>query len=221
MKIENIKIKVALLALICYQIGMGMFALDGLSIAKLVFTLFLWLSFSMGAVEFMTQMKQIKKLLPYLPMLLLSALLLYNVFSVLVSFYEKSDTVTTIIGNDYASLAILIPVVFVFALKINYLNYINKILLKMMFWGLILSPLVLVIPKGALPFAMSKIVITLLSPAIFVIAAFPFLNKKNTIIIVASLVLLLLISYFAGGRTMVLRELFLISALFALKIQCS
>ena len=117
MTLSKLKFNTSLIALLVFELAMLVFQLDGLSLGKLLLTGLVWLSFFMAFTAFVKDFKVLKKRFPWFAVLCLNLLLSWNVICILRSVATGDGTVTTLLGNVFTTLALLLPFVIVFAIK--------------------------------------------------------------------------------------------------------
>ena len=215
MNYKNLKFKIALVTILIYELAMIVFKLDGVSIFKLILTALIWISFGIALFIFFEKFTNIKRRIPRHVFIVLMLLIFWNIINIFRSIFFDDGELTTIFGNIYTSLALLVPFVIIFSVKrinINVIQVYFKTILKL---GAI-AFIVLFIFNGGI-FSVDQILILslLLQPVIFMITVLPFQKKKDKVLVLFCGILLFYISILYSNRTMMLRELMLLIGLAA------
>ena len=210
------KFNLSLLLILIYELSMVIFKLDGFSISKLLITGFVWLSVGIAIHAFLKNYKKLRDSFPRFAFNILWLLIIWNLINIFRGLYSDSSAITTLFGNIYTSLALLVPVIIVFSIKkvnLKRLSYYFFLLLKI---GILLFTLFFVFSGGALDVTQLKILNLLFLPLVFLITTIYFERKNNKLIILTVALLLFYVAYASSSRTMMLRELLLITGLIPL-----
>ena len=114
---KNNKLFWALLTATIYSILMIMLKPTGLSLTKVSITLLVWISFYLSFSTFILKFKTIKIKLPKKAFVIFIALIIWNLICIFRSFINETGSITTLFGNIYTSLALLVPFSLVFGVK--------------------------------------------------------------------------------------------------------
>ena len=214
MKSKNNIITLLILILI-YEIALVIFKLDGLTISKIIFTCFIWISAVMGISEFLKNYTTIKKNIPQFLFKILILLIFWNFIAIIKGFYTIGG-IGSLLGNRFNTLALLAPFTIAFAFfpsnlfKMNhFIILLLKIFIPLSFFYLIFN----LENSGVVYLIVLK---SILLAVTFVITTYHFQLKTNKKFILISTVLLSLISYFLSDRTMIIRIFLLLIALISM-----
>jgi hypothetical protein len=112
---------------------------------------------------------------------------------------------TTLFGNIYTGLALLVPFTISFYIQFVNIKLIYKYFLILLKIGIFLFFIFLFFEEFSISEVQIKTLICFLLPTIFLITVLPFLSKKSIIVTFVSIILLLFISYLYRSRTMMIR----------------
>lgn len=194
---------------------MLVFQLDGLSLGKLLLTGLVWVSFFMAFSEYAKKLKSLKKRFPWFAYLCLSLLVGWNLIGIVRSIATGDGTVTTLLGNVFTSLALLLPFVIVFSAKSANIGVMHRYFITVL---KVAAPVLFIffISTGGSPTVIQvRMLLVLFLPAAFLIPILPFTKKKERILIILSAILLGYAGMLYGQRTMLIREISLVLGLFA------
>lgn len=194
---------------------MLVFQLDGLSLGKLLLTGLVWISFFMAFSEYVKKIKILKKRFPWFAFLCLNLLVSWNVIGVLRSVAIGDGTVTTLLGNVFTSLALLLPFVIVFAARSKNLGVMYRYFITVLKIAIPVLCLFYISTGGAPTVIQVRMLLVLFLPAAFLIPLLPFTKKKHRLIILLGAILLSYAALLYGQRTMIIREVSLFLGLFA------
>ncbi len=218
MTLSKLKFNVSLVALLVYELAMLVFQLDGLSLGKLLLTGLVWISFFMAFTEYVKKIKVLRNRFPWFAFLCLMLLACWNVIGILRSVATGDGTVTTLLGNVFTSLALLLPFVIIFSTKKSNLGIIHSYFITVLKIAVPVLFLFYVATGGSPTVIQVRILLVLFLPAAFLIPLLPFHKKKERLLVILGAILLSYAAILYGQRTMIIRELSLFLGLFAVYI---
>lgn len=199
-----------------YELSIVIFRLDGLSILKIVVTVFIWLSVGISINQFFKNFKKLSNSIPQRAFYILCLLIIWNLINIGRSLYIETGQIKTLFGNINTSLALLLPFLIVFSIKIANLKKINSYFFTLIKIGIILFILFFVFSGGSLNIVHITILNAFFLPVIFLITTFRFEKNSKKLIILIVTFLLSYVAYIYGSRTMIIRQLLLIIGLIPL-----
>lgn len=209
---KYIKFKIALFALLLYELAMLVFKLDGLSLSKIILTLLVWISCGIAVFEYLKKHQKLKRIIPKYPFIILIALLGWNLITILKSAMD-GGSISTLFGNVYTTLALLVPVIIIFSIdKINLKVLLDFFIIWMRI-GVFTFLVLLLVSRGDFNDTQLLVLILLLQPTVFLVTLYPFLQKKSRVLLLISAALLFYVSFHYGNRTMMIREILLFTGL--------
>lgn len=119
------KFIISLLSLIFYGLLIETIE-SGVSITKIIITLLIWISFGFSFLFFIQKHRMIKEYLPSYAFNIYIALIIWNGINIVRGFFSDEGTITTLLGNPYTSLALLVPFALVFGVDKMNLRIINR-----------------------------------------------------------------------------------------------
>lgn len=215
MNFKNLKFKIAIVTILIYEMAMLVFKLDGVSIFKLIITALIWISFGIAIVSFFERFTHLKKRIPRSAFIVLMLLIYWNIINIFRSIFFDEGEITTIFGNVYTSLALLVPFVIIFAtqkINIKVIQVYFKTILKL---AAITFILLFIYSGGNFSIEQILVISLLLQPVIFNITVLLFQNNKYKFFVLFCGVILFYMSILYSNRTMMLRELMLLVGLIA------
>jgi len=192
---------------------MLIFRFQGVSLIKMGVTGLVWISLAAAIREFFQRHAFIKKGIPRLSYIMLMLLFVWNITSILRSVVTRDDTMTTIFGNVFTSLALLAPFVIAFSFRKSNIKIMHSYLRTLLYVAISLTFFFFVITLGALNEITLGVSFLLLVPVVFLITLFPFLNKITKVVLFVAVPFLFYIASELGVRTMMIRELLLLTCL--------
>lgn len=225
------------ITVLIYRILIDLIQPDGFSFFKMALTLFLWISFGFIFSVFIGNFQSIKKNIPIESYIIYLMLIIWNLVSIVRSSLETGVQFTTLFGNTFTSMALLVPFALVFGVDVLNLNVIGKLLLKASLAGAVVF--ILAFPFSGILGSLSyyNLIFDWLYCSLFLITFFPFQLPRKKLLIILINLLLLFLSIATENRTMVIRlagmgtallfyfyfyfsksKLFLVTALFSLFI---
>lgn len=196
--------------LLIYEIAMLVFHLDGLSLGKLVITALVWLSFFITSKEFVLNFTKLRNNLPTFPFMILMMLLIWNLINILRTIFFDSGAITTVIGNTYTSLALLVPFVIIFGANFSTIKILDKYYHIIMKLGVVLFITFFIISFGkGLNVTQTLVVFVLLQPVVFLITILQYQTKDKKLFVLLCSVILFYMAYLYSVRTMGIREILL------------
>ena len=211
-KIFN-KLNISFLLILLYELSMIIFSLDGLSISKLAITGFVWISVFIFFHDFVKNYRKLKNNIPRFAFNILWLLLFWNIINIGRGLISDDGTITTLFGNVYTSLALLVPFVIIFSMNSLNIQRINRYFFNLLKIGMLLFILYFVFGGVVFNFIQIRILYSLFLPVVFLITTIPFEKRKKKLIILIGGILLLYLSILNSMRTMLIRELLLIAVL--------
>lgn len=194
---------------------MLLFQLDGLSLGKLLLTGLVWISFFMAFTEYVKKYKLLKTRFPWFAYLCLSLLVGWNIIGIIRSVAAGDGNVTTLLGNVFTSLALLLPFVIVFAAKSINLGIMHRYFITVLKIAVPILFLFYISTGGSPTVIQVRMLLVLFLPAAFLIPLLPFTKKKERFLIILSAIMLGYAGMLYGQRTMMIREISLFIGLFA------
>ncbi len=199
----------AIVTILIYELVMIVFKLDGLSFFKIFITALVWVSFFIALISFLEDYKVLKKDIPKLAFNLILLLIFWNIFCVFRSLFFNVGTLTTLFGNVYTSLAVLIPFIIIFSLKKINIKILHNYFIRVMQLGIILFLVFLGLGGTSFNETQILILLLLLQPTIFLITILSYQNKNSKALIFICSVLLFIVAFMYSNRTMMVREVLL------------
>ncbi len=196
--------------LLVYEIAMLIFHLNGLSLGKLIITALVWMSFGVTIREFVLNFDKLRKNIPTFPFAILMLLLSWNVINIIRTVLFNFGDITTVIGNTYTSLALLVPFVVIFGVNLSTIKILDKYYHGFMKLGIILFICFVVVNFGLrLNDTQTLVVFVLLQPVVFLITTLQFQPIGNKLFLLLCSVVLVYMAYLYSIRTMAIREILL------------
>ncbi len=196
--------------LLVYEIAMLTFHLDGLSFGKLIITALVWMSFGVAFREFILYYDKLRNNIPIFPFLVLLLLLIWNVINIFRAIIFDSGAITTVIGNTYTSLSLLVPFVIVFGANFSTIKILNKYYHEFMKLGVVLFVCFVIVNFGlGLSDTQALIIFVLLQPVVFLITTLQYQTKNQKFFLLLCSVVLVYSAYIYSIRTMAIREILL------------
>jgi hypothetical protein len=126
------KFTLSLMLVLIYELSMVIFKLDGFSVSKLVVTSFVWLSVGLAIHAFVKNYRKLRNSIPRFAFYIFWLLIIWNLINIGSGLYSDSGAFKTFFGNVYTTLALLLPFVIVFSIKIVNLKRINSYFFTLM-----------------------------------------------------------------------------------------
>ena len=196
-----------------YEFVMIVFALDGLSISKLIITIMLWLSVILVLFNFIKNYNRLSNHISRFHFTVLWLLISCNLINILRGITNEGTPITTTFGNVNTTLALLVPFFVAFSVKPIYLLRIHSFFFKLLKTGIFVFVLFFIFSLGLLNIIQLEILKLFFLPTVFLITTINFQNRKNKLTILIASFLLFYCAFVHGNRTMMLRELTLIAGL--------
>lgn len=215
MKIRANWFILALFLITIYEVTMVVSGLSGISIEKILITLLIWFSFGITIVTFIAQIKSLREDISRTTYLLIIAFLVWNLISIIRSIDFDHGSMTTMFGNVFTTLALLIPFSLIFALDSRNLLRFKFYTISVTLMGFIYFLLLLVFNEDAVTLDQQRILFILFTPLIFLITIIPFQNNKTRAFILFGSLIFFLLSMQMSHRTMQLRIVLLYIAFLA------
>lgn len=216
MKYSINKFQSSLLYIALYELLMIFFKPSGLSFGKIVITLLVWISFYITLSNFVTKFHLIKSKIPTNAFILFIIMLLWNIINIIRSVYTNNVTSTTLWGNNYTALSLLVPFALSFSTNISNLNNLNNYFKFTIIIGFVLFPLFLLQPKESTDFIFNNSLMILFIGIGFLITTIHFQPSKNILWIISGSIMLLALGINIESRTMIGRIVLLYLALILL-----
>lgn len=196
--------------LLVYEIAMLTFHLDGLSFGKLIITALVWISFGLAFRQFVLNYDKLRNNIPVFPFSVLLMLLFWNLINILRAIIFDSGALTTIIGNTYTSLSLLVPFVIAFGTYLSTIKILNEYYYQFMKLGVILFICFVIVNLGlGLSDTQALIVFVLLQPVVFLITTLQYQTIGEKLFLLLCSVVLVYSAYIYSIRTMAVREILL------------
>ena len=215
MNYKNLKFKIALVTILIYELAMIVFKLDGISIFKLILTALIWISFGIALIDFFEKFTKLRRRIPRYAFNLVMLLIYWNILNIFRSVFFDVGELTTIFGNVYTSLALLVPFVIIFSINKVNINVIQVYFKTVLRLAAIVFVILFIFNAGTFSVKQILILSLLLQPVIFMITVLPYQGKKDKVLILFCVALLFYMSILYSNRTMMLRELMLLVGLTA------
>lgn len=199
----NYQFLISLLSLISYEMTIGNVE-SGVSIVKVAVTSLCWISFGSSFLFFFQKYWMIKNYLPVYAFNIYIALIIWNGINIFRSLFGNEGSITTIFGNPYTSLALLVPFALVFGVdKIN-LRMINRVFTILISIGV--PVLAIEVITGFSQESGSVSVASLVGYAVLLVTTLSFQRLINKYwIAVASVLIFIKIGLVVGSRATVMR----------------
>ncbi|WP_430906521.1 hypothetical protein [Maribacter sp. 2-571] len=205
---------ISLISLLVYELAFIIFSPQGVSITKLIISCLVWISLLAGILVFSKSLRKLRRDFPLLVFLNFLVLIGWNLTAIARSVIGKDETITTILGNTYTSLALLVPFAIVFGTRAANIKLIIGYFNKLLKLGIPISLVFFIIGGVLLEENNLRVLLLLLLPVAFLTTLIPFQKPKRIILILISGALLMYIALISGVRTMIIREVLLIGCLF-------
>lgn len=207
---KSIFFVIAMLMLPIYEVSMIYLELDGVSLLKLILTFLIWVSCILAIMQFVKSYGIIKSKLPPLVFFVFLLLLLWNVLSILQTIFFGNVSVSTLFGNVFTALAMLLPIVMVFSESKLNLKAFVKYSFIISLTGIVIFIGMYVTNGGKFAEWELIILLVLLQPVIFLIPMFSFYSTRSKLLLLISSILLFFIAIEYSNRTMMIREIALV-----------
>jgi len=109
----------------------------GFSVTKVVITFLAWNAFVFSLFYAISNFNLIKQKIPRLAYVFFVALVIWNITGIVKGFLDGSMAATTLFGNAYTSLAMLVPLAMPFGLDKSHLRIVNRYFLILIAVGII------------------------------------------------------------------------------------
>jgi hypothetical protein len=197
---------------------MSAFKPTGFSVTKVVITALVWNAFAVSLLYAMGNFKLVRQRMPHYAFVFFVALILWNIIGIAASFMEGSMATTTLLGNPYTSLALLVPLALPFGLDKSHLRIVNRYFLILVMVGLVSSAVtffsLLIAETEESTLGLPSLFLYL---AAFLITTIPFQSQRSKIVILAAGAILFFFTGIIGGsRATLLRIVLLFLSLLAL-----
>lgn len=165
---------------------------------------------------FVNNYNKLKNIFPRFAFSILRLLLIWNLINIGRGLYSDNGAITTILGNVYTSMALLIPFVIGFSIKKVNLRKVNRYFFALLKIGIILFILFFTFGGGVLNVTQFRILNLFFLPVVFLITTIHFEDRKKKYIILLVVILMFYVAFSSSNRTMMIRELLLITGLVSL-----
>ena len=162
-----------LILVFIYELSIAIFKLDGISISKLVVTSFLWLSVCLAVLTFVKNYRKLRESIPRFSFYIFWLLIIWNSINIFRGLFSDSGSLTTVLGNTYNTLALLLPLVIVFSIKIVNIKIIRPYFFILLRIGILLFILFFVFGGGVLNDTQIRILNLFFLPVVFLITTSP------------------------------------------------
>lgn len=214
---KNTRFLVALSTIFIYEVIMRLINPDGLSITKIIITLLVWASFFLAASAFLSNRQEIKFNISKQTFYIFIILIAWNFFSIIRSAFGGDGPLTTLLGNNETSLALLVPFALAFSIDKANLKIINSFFLGLIVFGIITYSLFFNLSFGGIDnFSYNKAFSIIFYGVFFLIPIISFQLGRNKMFILIGSILLILLGIFTGYRIIILRIFLLYLAVIAI-----
>lgn len=209
---------ISFISVTLYEFFMSAFKPTGFSITKVVMTALAWNAFAYSLFYTMANFKQIRQKMPRYAFVFFATLILWNLIGIATSFMEGSMAMTTLFGNAYTSLALLVPLALPFGLDKAHLRIVNRYFFTLVVIGLISGAAtlfaLLIAETEETKLGLPSLFVYL---AAFLITTIPFQSPKGKVVIFAAgAVQFFFTGLIGGSRATMLRIILLFISLLAL-----
>lgn len=184
--------------------------LDGVSATKVLLTLLLWTSSGISIYVYFKYYRILKKTFSKSFFILFSSILIWNTLCIVKSVYTNDGSLTTLFGNVYTGLALLVPFFMVFSSDVLNLYRMHIVYIRMITIGVILFILFFIAGQGSFDIIQNRILYLLFIPVIFLLPLVFKLNTKIKYLIWIGLLMIVFNVVLMSNRTMVVRVLLLL-----------
>ena len=188
---------------------MVFFAFDGLTISKLFTTSLLWLSVTISVYCFIKRYKKIKLFIPKYAFRILLLIIVVNLIAIIKSLLFDDRAITTLFGNIYTSLALLMPFSINFSFDKTNLPRLHKYFILSLKGGIVFFITFFVISRS-INIQQLRLLNELFLPVIFLITTIIILPKSSKYLIFVSFLMLSYVAFLMSNRTMMIREVILL-----------
>lgn len=191
---------ISLTSVILYELFVTTLRPDGFSVTKIAITLLAWTAFAFSLYNLIAHRKRIGQDMPRFARWVFILLLLWNTVSILRSSLGDIQSATTLFGNPYTTLALLVPFALPFGLDKAHLRVVH---LCCVFW-IGLSLVFTAFSVSGISFvnttdSFSRLPTFFLYLVVFLITTMSFETGKTKVMIVMASILLLVLSGVIGG----------------------
>jgi len=177
----------------------------GLSATKVFIALMVWISCYLAISTFVLKYKKIKLNLPGFSFFIYLLIIIWNIFNICRSFYDGNQPLTTILGNNETSLALLVPFALSFSIDKTNLRTINKLFVNLIIVGMPAYILLLLSMNGSHNFVYDKSFSVIFYGVVFLIPIIPFEKGKINIIILIGSIFCFYLAVITSYRIMLIR----------------
>jgi len=184
---------------------MGIFNPTGLSLLKVSISLLVWLSFLLSISSVIINFRIVRTNIPGYAFKFFVLLLTWNIFNIIRSLSYGEGSLTTLFGNSYTTLALLVPFSFSFGLIKNNLRVVVKYIYHLIVLVILTYIIFYFLSIYTPDVIYNKISFLIFYSIVFSITIIPFLLNKVKVLIVVGSIILFYISIIEGSRTMMVR----------------
>lgn len=199
------RLLVALVTITAYEIIMTYLDPDGFSLFKVSITLLVWLSLYQSVSVFVLRYKDIKDVMPPYAFRIFMIMILWNFINIARSAADPSNSLTTLLGNQVTSLALLVPFSISFSIEKENIPTAYRYFLRLIMIAIPFYVIFLLLsgapdePRTNLTFQY------LLYGTVFLISTIPFQDRTKNLLVLAGSAMLSLAAVHTEYRTMLIR----------------
>lgn len=196
---------ISLLSLIFYGLLIGTIE-SGVSTTKIIITLLIWISFGFSFLFFVQKHRTIKEYLPSYAFNIYIALIIWNGINIVRGFFSDEGTITTLLGNPYTSLALLVPFALVFGVDKMNLRIINRFFIFLISIGIPVLAISVILDYSEERVNIITSLASFAGYAVFLVTTLSFQRLINRYwITVASVLIFIKTGLVVGSRATVMR----------------
>lgn len=196
---------VALLTVVIYEMLMRLINPFGVSVTKVVITFLVWISCFIAISTFNSQYRKIRINLPNNSYCIFIAIIVWNLIGIFRSAFDENVLLTTLLGNNETSLALLVPFSLAFSAdKIN-LRTINKFFVGLICIGIPAYLLFFALSNGGDNWAYNKTFSVIFFGVFFLVPIIPFQSGRIRLVIFLGSILLIYLAILTEYRIMIIR----------------
>lgn len=196
------KFAIALSFLLFFQILMIVINPTGLSLTKVSMTMLVWVSCWFACESFYSGYPRLKKNIPGIPFTLYITLLLWNLTNIIRSMLFDTGPLTTLFGNTFTALALLVPVALSFSNYALHLQTANRLFLNIIKAGIPVYLVCMLFTGASTNETVYRVLTEIFYPVVFLITVIPYQTAKNKLIIVLASLIILHVAFVYSSRTM-------------------
>ena len=195
----------ALLTLTVYELLMVLFNPTGLTFVKVAITLLVWISFLLSALSFLLNLRTIRTNMPGYAYKFFIILMMWNIFNIFRSLTQGVGSLTTLFGNSYTSLALLVPLSLSFGFYKSNLKRMIHYTCTVIILGIFAFIIFFIFSNETTNLIYNRVFFLIFYSIVFLITIIPFQSNKIKFLIVVGSIILFYIAIIGGSRTMMVR----------------